>query len=104
MKLIHYSNEIIPVLEHRDYAQEDLPWQAKPNGFWVSVETQEDGHYNWKEWCEDEKYCLENLKYPHEVILIEDANILHLKTAQEILDFSKKYPSKIRDPNSEWDT
>ena len=102
MKLIHYSSELIKSLEPRCYDQ-NQKWKAKPRGLWFSVES-DDVDYNWKEWCEAEKFNLECLKFSFEIILKENANILHLKTEQEILEFTKEFPLKTRDWDVEWDT
>lgn len=102
IKLIHYTNEEFE-LESWEYLQSELHWQAKPNGLWVSVEGENLGE-GWKEWCEGEPFRLENLVVSYEVILKEDANILHLKTAQEIFEFTKQFPLKTRDWDAEWDT
>lgn len=103
MKLIHYSKNEVKELEPRTYDQNKLDWQAKPNGLWVSVEG-EGIEENWKDWCESEKFRLECLVNSYEVTLKDDANILHLKTAEEIFAFTKKFPIKTRDWDAEWDT
>lgn len=106
MKLIHYSSEIIDSLDERPYIQSDLSWQAKPAGLWISIEGMPNTPNNqtWKEWCEQEDFCVENLKYPYEISFKEQANILHLKTPEEIFEFTKKFPLKSRDWDAEWDT
>jgi hypothetical protein len=91
MKFIHYSNKIIEKLEDRPYEEKGREWYGKPSGFWFSVEG-EDCVFNWREWCEGENFRVEHLKFPHEIILNEDAKIINLKTHQDILDFTKKYP------------
>lgn len=105
MKLIHYAEEPISSLEKRTYDQSELSWQAKPNGLWLSVEGfTGPNNYNWKEWCEAEGFRVEYLVNPYEVILHENANILHLKSAKEIFEFSKLYPLKTRDWDAENDS
>ncbi len=106
MNLIHYSSEVIPKLEKREYSQSELIWQAKPNGLWVSVEYDENipDNYNWNEWCKAQNFQIEELKYAYEIILKQDANILHLKTPEEIREFSRKYPLKTRDWDAEHGT
>jgi hypothetical protein len=86
MKLIHYTNEEFS-LEPMEYNQHECKWHAKPNGLWFSVE----GNQGWKEWCEDEKFKLENLKVSYELELKDDANILHLKTVDDIYEFTQLY-------------
>ena len=103
MRLIHYSSEDIEKLETRSYDQNEFRWHAKPHGLWVSVEGENVGD-NWKEWCEGEKFELECLVNSYEVMLKDDANILQLKTAEEIFEFTKKFPIKTRDWDAEWDT
>jgi hypothetical protein len=95
MKLIHYTNEKFS-LEPKQYNQSEIIWKSKPNGLWVSVEG-EDG---WKEWCESEEFRLENLVISYEVKLKKKANILHLRTHEEIINFSKLYPFI----KPQWDT
>lgn len=104
--MIHYSEEPIPSLDERTYDQSEFIWQAKPNGLWFSVEGLENlpNNYNWKEWCESEKYRVEALAFPYEIILKEDANIVHLKSVEEIKEFTKQFPLTTRDWDAEWDT
>ncbi len=105
MRLIHYSKNPIGCLENREYSQKDLNWQAKPNGLWLSVEgCKGTNNYNWKQWCESEGFNLSCLAICYEVILHENANIIHLKSAKEIFEFSKFYPLKTRHWDAEWDT
>jgi hypothetical protein len=103
MKLIHYSSELIESLEPRYYDQNLRKWQAKPNGLWLSVEDENVG-YNWKEWCESEKFRLECLEFSYEIKLKENANVIHLKTSEDIFKFTKEHPLKTRDWDAEWDT
>ena len=86
-RLIHYSSEKINVLEKREYDQNLATFQHKPKGLWISIEGEDD----WKNWCIAEKFELQCLTFCYEIILKEDANILYLKTAEEIFDFTKKY-------------
>lgn len=92
MKLIHFSQEEISSLKEEEYDQNDLHWHAKPNGLWVSDESQE----GWRQWSLDNDFCLERLKFSYEVLLKDDANILYLKSPNEIFDLAKKYPFKER--------
>jgi len=91
MKLIHYSDKIIEKIEDRSYTETNREWYAKPSGFWFSVEGEECG-INWREWCKQEDFYVECLKNPHEILLKENAKIIHLKTPNEIIEFTKKYP------------
>jgi len=91
----HYSDKIIDKLDDRSYKEHriDLEMKIKPRGFWFSVEgIEEPDNYNWKQWCEAEEFRLEYLRCVHQIHFREDANILHLKTADELIEFSKNYP------------
>lgn len=98
MKLIHYTNEKFS-LEPMTYDQQESIWQAKPNGLWFSIE----GDYDWKWWCEAENFNIENLVVSYEIELKEDANILHLKTPEEIIEFTKQYALSTKDWDIEYD-
>jgi hypothetical protein len=87
MKLIHYTNEKFD-LKPKTYDQSELNWQAKPNGFWVSVE----GPYDWEWWCKSEDYNLENLAISYEIKLKEDSKILYLETEREIYNMTIRFP------------
>jgi hypothetical protein len=103
MKIIHYTDRPIESLELRDYGQEQVAWHAKPNGLWFSVEGLIDD-YNWKEWCESEKFRVECLVYPYEIILHEKAKILHLKNKEELIEFTQTYILKTGCLDAEFDT
>ena len=106
MKLIHYTGKPIESLERRCYKQNDMCFQAKPTGLWISVEGTErfPDNYTWKEWCESEGFAIENLAFSYEVILADVANILHLKTSDDINEFTKLFPLKSRHWPEEIDT
>ena len=87
MRLLHYSAEKIGSLDDRNYNLLHT-FRIKPVGLWVSVV----GDCDWKWWCEAENFNLGRLLYAHEVMLKDDANILYLKTAEEVLAFHKKFP------------
>jgi hypothetical protein len=91
MKLIHYTRQEFQ-LEPREYDQNEMQWNAKPNGFWFSVEEVVEEDQTWKTWCEGADYELEDLVISYQIELKENANILHLKTDEEILNFSKLFP------------
>jgi hypothetical protein len=99
MKLIHYTDEEF-TLEPRAYEQAALRTQGKPNGLWFSVEGPDD----WKEFCESGNWNLHDLVVSYELHLKEGSNILHLKTAEEIMEFGKTYPLSTRRWDPEHDT
>lgn len=61
-------------------------YQRKPIGLWIS----DEDDYGWKEWCEynSPDYLGE---HAYEIILVYDANILYLKTVQDIEAFTYMY-------------
>jgi hypothetical protein len=72
----------------------------KPNGFWVSV----DGDDDWESWCKDNNFGLGRLSYRHEVILAKDANVLVLTSADEVRCFHKEYHSREDAMYVDWTT
>lgn len=99
MKLIHYTDKELS-LEPRVYDQKEQHIQCKPRGLWVSVE----GEYDWEWWCESENFRLENLVVRYEVELKDNADILHLKTKEEIYKFTESYSMSTRSWDREHDT
>lgn len=99
MKLIHYSGVKFELQPHI-YDEKELHWHGKPNGLWVSVEGEDD----WKTWCEGESFNLKCLEFAYEVKLKDDARILHLKSSDEIREFTKLYHLSTRQWDSDTDT
>lgn len=87
--IMHYVKEPIGLLKSFDLNTLE-EFSLKPKGFWISIE---DG-CSWKDWCEGEHFQLECFAYAYKVSLSKNANLLHLKTAQEVIDFGKKYRLK----------
>lgn len=86
MRLIHYSNALVG--EVRSVSQSAArSYFDKPRGLWVSVEG-EDG---WREWCISERFGLERLTHPHEVVLASNAKVLRLNGADEIDALTARY-------------
>ena len=86
MKLVHHSaaeiTEILPIdVTPRGKAA------YKPNGFWIST----DGADSWQQWCLAEDFCLSKLSHIHDVTLRRDSRVLHLRTGDELLAFTRKY-------------
>ncbi len=93
-QLFHYSysevGELVPDFydKYKKYWQEE--GSIKPLGLWVSVEeTKED--YSWYDWCVDQQFRLENLRYKYKVKIYADANILYIKTPEELTEFTVLY-------------
>jgi len=99
MKLVHYSaNEIKELKNDYKYPNKSCFYcRMKPLGLWVS----DDDDYGWRQWCEKNDFCLENLQYSYEIELKEKANILLLKSEEDILHFTAKY--KIEDSHPQID-
>lgn len=88
MKLKHYS--VSPNFNFQkewDYSVFSVRRGDKPNGFWVSVEGEDD----WRNWCEAEEWRIESLDNEYDVVLSDFANILYLNSAQDILEFTIEY-------------
>lgn len=89
-RLLHYSQRPIKLVEPGSFKQThpylDMTGM-KPHGFWISAEGDDD----WKQWCLSERFRLINLRYTHEVILRSDANVLWIKTIEELDAFDEKY-------------
>ena len=92
MKLIHYSAE--PLTEAHSLEQiPTLSGFMKPRGLWFSVESEnEDG---WLEWCEGEEFKLDNFAHATQLLLREDANILHIPGARELMDFHESFAADL---------
>jgi hypothetical protein len=65
----------------------------KPDGFWVSVEGEQD----WKSWCKQSGFYPRELQAEHVVTLGPGANILYLSTVAELDTFNKEYGLPNRD-------
>lgn len=57
----------------------------KPCGFWIS-----DGDA-WAEWCSEAEFDERGLAHCSRVTLVADANVLHIGTTAEFLDFTTRY-------------
>lgn len=60
---------------------------AKPRGFWVS----DEDDFGWLEWCKAERFRLDCLKHAYEVKLIDEPNILFLRSVEDIDLFTQTY-------------
>ena len=89
MKLVHYSQH--PVTSLKPVVQVDQHSRfGKPNGFWVSVET-EDG---WHSWCTSEGFNLERITCVHDVEL-DVTDVLQISRAEELDDFTHKFSAPL---------
>lgn len=90
MKLRHFSNQK-QIKIYSCHQSNNLT--TKPVGFWISDEES----YGWREWCNDNEFRLKHYKYEHEVILNDDANILYLRSADDIDDFTDDFGNVLFD-------
>lgn len=92
--LYHYSRDKIGPLVAEFYEKYKQHWpeegSMKPCGLWISVEDDPEDH-NWYDWCKGEQFRLEALRHRYAVKIAPDAKILHLKTVEEIEEFSLQY-------------
>jgi hypothetical protein len=75
VKLLHYSTEPIQGLRPVSYLQRP---EMQPSGLWLSV------GQAWKDWCLDNLSRPEELQACHHVTLQPGADILKIKTPQDI--------------------
>lgn len=89
MNLIHCCAKPLQFNYRRKY---ETPNSYKPNGFWVSVQ----GNDDWEGWCRGENFCIEALQYAYTITIGPDANILLISTATGMEDFHRRYAINIR--------
>jgi hypothetical protein len=96
LRLIHYSAK--PLLKVRSVKHaEDGCGAYKTPGLWVSVEGEDD----WLAWCRAEDWGLKSFVHATEVVLADDANVLHLSGEDAIDRFTAEFEPKDR--RGEWD-
>lgn len=84
--LVHYSAEPLTKLNSVDAGTRRH--YAKPNGLWISVEGNDDG---WREWCESEKFGLENFAHAQRIHLAANANVLRVSDPSGLVSFHYRY-------------
>lgn len=100
-RLLHYRSEPLEFEPARTYVHRESWTYGKPDGFWVSVDGQDD----WPAWCHSEEFRLGSLRHVYEVTLDPDAKILRLTNPAELEDFHRIYahPGKYPDHRvSQW--
>lgn len=85
MRLIHYSERIIPKIWQVEYSNKHQSSSGKPKGFWVSV------NEGWKQWCEEAEFALDRLAYCHEIKLHKKHECLVIKNRKQLLEFIEEY-------------
>lgn len=91
--LIHYSAQ--PIDNTKDTEQTTKITMDKPDGLWVSIE---DGR-SWKDIYEDDSSYNFNDDFTHKIHIDKNANILHLKSADEIFAFTEKFKISLESHN-----
>ena len=86
-RLMHYAAKPVGLVREWKYEQREPHSFGKPEGFWVSVQGEDD----WPSWCQHEEFDLGRLGYAHHVRLSSDANILRITSALELDEFTVKY-------------
>ena len=82
MELLHFSAQPV-VYTPQKYRQQART--MKPHGLWVSV------GMAWREWCKEQEWNMDGVRYVANVSLVPDAKILHLNGTSQIHVFAKKY-------------
>ena len=86
-RLLHYSNAPVRKVARTKQGCDDdhsMGYFAKPRGLWLSVE----GDMDWHEWCVSEHFRDIEKQVCHEVVLKPKANILTLKSAEDLRVFT----------------
>lgn len=91
----HFSNKEIKEEDVKKYKYEQINC-LKPNGLWISYENSGNGWFNW---CVENEFKKDCLKYRHKITLKEDANILYVKTKKDIDDVFKHFGGKPEYPS-----
>jgi len=88
MELIHFTKEDSVDL-NRTYEQGDIEKGGfgKPTGMWIS----DEDSFGWSQWCRAENFHVEHLKNAFSVKLKDNANILHIRTVEELDAFNETY-------------
>lgn len=109
MRLLHHSHRPIKELRHVSYVQHlGTANPGKPNGFWVSVEGDDD----WASWCTNEAPSFLGT-YTYEIELHDGADILRIETVNqldqfhrvfaELPEYRRHWPKEIQSKDINWD-
>ncbi len=85
MKFYHWASKPVK-LRRMSYLQSGNP---KPNGLWF------DAGEDWRQWCEAMQFRLEDLRYRHNVTILDTSGILYLRRAKDIDAFTRTYGRNI---------
>jgi hypothetical protein len=87
MNLTHNAAEPFEYDPERTYFNSRAVGYGKPAGFWVS----DDDEYGWKQWCTDNEFRTYAHEYSAHVELADDANILFIRSREQLVRFHQKY-------------
>ena len=60
---IHYgSDKFDPTLFEEPEYDSDFDFKPNKGGLWASEDTDRDGYWSWKDWCEAEDFCTGDLE------------------------------------------
>jgi hypothetical protein len=96
MRFYHYSGSPFTFDQARVYQQEHYEsLQLKPHGLWLSVESDDEDSFGWRDWCEREDFQLSGLTHRTELTLQPDAPVLHLESSAALLAFTRRYQRSV---------
>ena len=80
---VHFSAKPVERLVRRE-----IRWGIEPFGaFWFSDESQ----YGWRQWCIENEYGLDSLRYAHRVSFTDDARIMLVDTVEALYWLHREY-------------
>ena len=86
MQLVHYSRSLVSeVTTPQTNKRASI---GKPQGFWLSVDGNDDG---WRDWCLGEEWGLDRLTLVHDVTLSDKADVLRIAGPGGIDAFTAEY-------------
>jgi len=95
-RLYHYSEEPFVFDPSRVYPQDDVP-MFKPRGLWLSVETDDEDSFGWRDWCDRENFRRHALTHRTELTLLPDVHVLHIDRSSALLDFTRRYRTTVEE-------
>lgn len=95
MRFYHYSEDLFALDPARVYPQGRESYQMKPHGLWLSVETDDEESFGWRDWCEREGFGLSRLTHRAELNIAAGVNVLHLDSAAALLAFTRRYETTV---------
>ena len=85
MDLRHYASAPVELADRTP----NQSTTGKPEGLWVSVGEE------WLDWCRSEEFRTDSDLYEHWVTVADEANLLHLSSAEELDSFTADYGEQL---------